>query len=246
MGFNFVDRYKDYSNTELLNIVNQPNAFQPEAVIAAKKILTERSVSDMEIEDANKFIDDLKHKEQIKQDKIDFLKNTTIDFFEPIIKPQDELKPNKWLNIFLTIVTLQYVYTLYITGSRLIRYLFCTYCEFDYIFLLDFAVIIYIPIIFLLLFKRKRWGWILLFADNLFTVILQISQSYIFFKYQNIHHGNTISFIEPIILRGFFAFFLWKKTIADYFGIEKEVKRKTAIITVLIALSFIVLGAIFL
>lgn len=46
----FTDRYKNYSNSELLKIIDNPNNFQPLAVETAKAIFESRQLSDEDIE----------------------------------------------------------------------------------------------------------------------------------------------------------------------------------------------------
>jgi zinc transporter ZupT len=103
-----------------------------------------------------------------------------------------------------------------------------------------------VPVIFFLLFKRRRWGWILLFADNLFSFITGIIGSYFFFKFQSIHHTSIISFLLPILIKGAFLFFLWQNSIADFFGVNYETKKKTFAIVTIGTLLFIFCLQIFL
>lgn len=58
-----------------------------------------------------------------------------------------------------------------------------------------------------------------------------ICQSYLFFKYQNIHQGNTIAYLLPIAIRTVFVAFLWRDSIADHFGVSRNTKKDTALIT---------------
>ena len=51
MKIDFRQQFKDYSNIELLKILQRSDAYQPEAVEAAGKILGERKVSPEEAEE---------------------------------------------------------------------------------------------------------------------------------------------------------------------------------------------------
>ena len=46
MNNEFYKRYEGYSNAELLKIIKRPEAYQPEAVQTANKILESRDVSE--------------------------------------------------------------------------------------------------------------------------------------------------------------------------------------------------------
>lgn len=116
--------------------------------------------------------------------------------------------------------------------------------NFFWVDLLDFGSLLYLPVIFYLLFKRRRWGWILLFADNLGSLLLRLRESYMFFKFQPIHHGSTISFIAPILLWTAFAFFLWRDGIPELFKVDTMTKKKTVWIT--LAGTFLLMGLLYL
>jgi len=45
----FTEKFKTYTNTELLRIINNPEGYQPIAVGKAKKIFKDRQLSDEEI-----------------------------------------------------------------------------------------------------------------------------------------------------------------------------------------------------
>lgn len=261
MNFNFYDQYKNYSSVDLLKIVRHPNDYQAAAVDAATKLLKERLVSESEFQEVDNYFQGMKAKEQLKKDKINFYKEKATGFLEPVLNPTTEVKPHKWINIFLLVIALQYLWTLFINGKHLtnfigfvinckrngfntsnepITYLRCASSIFDITVVFEFFSLIYIPIIFYLLYKKRRWGWILLFADNLFAFISSLSQSYIFFKYQQIHHGDTFSYLAQLLIRGAFGLFLWRDVIANYFGVTQETKRKTAMFTIVVTLLFIV------
>lgn len=260
MNFDFHDKYKDYSNIDLLKIVRRPSEYQVAAVDAATQILSAREVTQSDLEQVDNYFDEIHTETKRKTDKINSYKEKTADFFEPVLKPTGEVKPEKWLNILLLIIGLQYLWTLYLNISDLVRfakyviecksygfdnntetvsYWTCFTSQFDPLIFFQLLTLIYVPIIFYLLFKRKRWGWILLFADTLFGLISSVSQSYLFFKYQQYHQGDTFSFLTLIIIKGLFVFFLWRNYISDFFNVTNETKKKIAIVTTIVTVLFI-------
>lgn len=237
--FDFIEKLKHYSNVELLKIVKRPNEYQIDAVNAATQLLGERQVSSEEIEMANHYFDEIEKVEKQKREKIEGFKNKTKDFFEPVLQPTDKVEPRKWLNLFLLVIGLQYAWTLFDMGRPVVWFFQCEDCEFDFSILLSILTILYIPVIFFLLLKAKRWGWILLFADTLFSLILRLSESYVFFKYQEVHRGDTISFVLPIFIKIAFIYFLWSDSISDFFKVNKRIKVKTLIITIAVVMLFL-------
>lgn len=241
MEFDFYKQYKGYSNIDLLKIIKRPEAYQVEAVAMAKKILNERMVSPEEIEYVEKYYDAIEDNVKNKKEKIDFYKRKAADFFEPVLHPSEKVEPAKWVNIFLLVIALQYAWSLFKQIKWLVNFSKCVYCEFDFTFFLEILNLIYIPLIFFLIYKRKRWGWILLVADNLFSLIIHLSQSFLFFEYRFIHGTSISEFLWPIFIKAIFVFFLWRNSVATYFNISKETKKKTAIVVTVGTLFFILL-----
>jgi hypothetical protein len=239
MDFDFYKQYKDYSNIDLLKIVRQPANYQSNAIAAAEDILRDRQLSPEDISIVDQYFLNIENLEKDKKEKIDALKYKVTDFLEPLFPHNEKVEPKKWLNILLLTIAVQYAWTLFKTVERLIRFFQCNYCSFDVTVVMGLFTLIYVPIIFFLLFKKRRWGWILLFADNLFVLISAISQSYIFFEYQSVHQGSMTSFLVPILIRVAFMSFLWRDSIANLFGIPHETKKKTALITSAATLLFI-------
>ena len=260
MNFDFYDKYKDYSNIDLLKIVRRPSEYQVAAVDGATQILSEREITQSDIDQVDNYFDEIDTETKRKTDKINSYKEKATDFFQPVFEPTSEVKPEKWLNILLLVIGLKCLWTLYINVSDLVRfvkfvidcksygfdnstetvsYWTCFSTRFDPLVFFQIVTLTYVPVIFYLLFKRKRWGWILLFADTLFGLISLISQSYVFFKYQLYHQGDTLSFFTQIIIKGLFVFFLWRNNISDFFNVTMEVKRKTAIVTIIVTVLFI-------
>jgi hypothetical protein len=229
MPFDFYGEYKNYPDLELLKIMRQPGDYQPEAVAVASQILNDRQIVTEELQSLDQSLHDLEDAKRQKKEKIERLRTRAATFLSPILQPQKKIDPSQWLSYLLLIIGLQYVWTLVGLAKKLIRLLNREY--FYWVDYIDFVPVFYVPFIFYLLIKKRRWGWILLFADNFATLIMSLSETYIFFKYQHIHHGSTVSFIFPILIRAAFAYFLWKDAIAELFRVNTRTKKRTALIT---------------
>jgi hypothetical protein len=231
MNFNFYDQYRVYSNVELLRIISRADEYQPEAVEAASLVLKDRNVTEEERAEVEQFFADKK----AKAEKIEAYKDKAKDFFQPIIQPKADIKPGKWLNILLLLVVLDYLWILYDTIRDVVLYLRCAYCEFDLsFFLFSLLGIVYVPFIFYLLLKRKRWGWILLFADSGITALSRLNQMLLLFKYQGVPVGSTTTFIVAILIKVGFLIFLWRKEISDYFNVSIKAKQYTLIFLIFV------------
>jgi hypothetical protein len=229
MSFDFYSEYKNYPNLELLKIMKEPGGYQPEAVMAASRVLGERQVAAEELQLLDQSLQDLDHAVKQRKEEVERLKARVWDFFSPILQPQERVEPEKWLNILLLMIGIEYIWKL-VDFTRIMIRVFSR-GNFFWVDILNFFTIAYLPFIFYLLLRRRRWGWILLFADNFAALILRLSESYFFFKYHSIHHGSTISFTTPILVWAAFAFFLWRNHIVGLFGVNATTRKQTFWIT---------------
>lgn len=240
MNLDFFELYKAYSNVELLKITRHPADYQPGAVVAATSILEKRDVSANDLQEVDEYFEDIKSGSKKRQEIIDNYKEKASDFLQPVLNPDEEIKPHKWLKIFLLAIAIQYLWTLYTTIKYFIDLYNCSDCRFSGTSYLNIVTLIYIPLIFLLLYARSKWGWILLFFDNFFAVITRVSSLYFFFKYQRFHHGDTGSFLFSLFVKSAFVYFLYRDEIASYFEVNRKIKIRTAIATVAIVLLTLV------
>jgi len=239
VNFDFLQKYRGYSNVELLKIVKRPEGFQPAAVAAANHLLIERNVTLEEIQIADAFFSQTDANAKAKQEKKEAFVRKLADFFEPILHPGRKVEPRKWIHILLLVLVVKYFIAVVDIMRGVISSLQSYDRPFELIDLWPCVSLLYIALIFILLFKRKRWGWILIFFDNLFHAIMHLSGLYVFFEYQSIHHGTTISFFMPVFINGAFLVLLWQNPVIAYFGIDRATRKKTAVITVIGTILFI-------
>lgn len=235
MQFNFSEQYQNFSNIQLLKIVKQPFEYQPEAVEAAKLILKERNVTREEITYIEQYFRNMEIADAARRGKALEYKKRIGDFFDPVIRPRQAVEPSKWVNILLFIIALQYAWWLYQNIRRFILFLKCRECEIDGFFIVPYLNLIYIPVIFLLLIKRRKWGWILLFSDNLFSLIMSAVALYPLIIYGFL----GIPFFYQVAAKLAILFFLWRPAITEYFGVTKNAKRDTVLIVCLAGVLFI-------
>jgi hypothetical protein len=258
MELDFNDQFSDYTNVELLKIVNRPEEYQSAAIDAASEILKKRLVSEKDVHATENYFIHIEEKERIKKEKAEAITNNLTDFLEPILKPGPTIEPKKWLNLFLVAVALEYCWSVFFKIKYLIEYVkYLTRAHdgvadrgvdanlFYFEILSDLAIIIYIPFLFYLLYKKRRWGWILLYANQLMFLVFSVFQSYFYFKYRSIHHDYSGSSLFWIFLRGAFVYFLWQHRMASHFNITKETKTKTTAVAIILALIYLSLLKIY-
>jgi hypothetical protein len=175
----------------------------------------------------------------VRKEKMEAYKTKAADLFEPVLRPSENMAPDKWLNLFLFVVALQYVWLLYNKVKGLQAFLQCHYCSLDVGLSYELLPIFYVPLIFYLLLKRKRWGWMLLFADNVFALVSCVFQFYVLFKYEAIHGGSIASLFFLVSIRLGFLLYLWRDPVAPHFNVDKKTKRNTLEMSPLVALLFV-------
>ena len=246
MDFDFLKEFTTYSTLELLRITRQPGRYQPAAVEAAHLVHSARNISPEEMEEANRQLLDLEEEEKRKQEKMDAYKANVAEILSSLIIPDQQLKPSKWLKFLLLLLAIQYIRILFRSIPTLIFLVDCETCGFDILWLLSITNIVFIPVIFYLLLKRKRWGWIILCGENIFSGVLLLSP-FIKFIGNVVYHIYYIDsgawtswgILWPVIIRTLFAIFLFKKEITSYFNVGRKIKERTIMVAVLLALLFL-------
>lgn len=227
----FYEKYKNYSNTELLKILKKKEDYQVPAIEAAEAILKERIVTSDEIAEVENYFLDMEIKENDSIAKQNKYSDSIHDLLQPLINPGEKTEISKWLNIVLLVLFIQYIFSMYETIPFFYH---ADYTDLDFGFIIFGLSIIYVPVIFYLLFKRKKWGWILLFADCIITIGFKIQEIFFFLKFSGWLDGNIISIVFPLMIKVLFALFLWRQETADFFKVSLEIKKKTFYVTLFI------------
>ncbi|SIO54031.1 hypothetical protein [Chitinophaga niabensis] len=199
MHFDFYERYKDYPDTELQKITQQPDAYQPDAVDAALRILKERGV---------------------KEEKVNSIH--LLDSFEIT----EEAKPPKLLTLLLVLLALEFLWKFYNTAKV---FFYDGSIRDTSVLLISFIPFVYSVFVFYLLLKRKSWGWILTFVSASLTAGGRIMQLDSLFKYIGLDTVQGAIFMAITFLNLFLAISLWQKEILAFFNITTETRRWTAL-----------------
>lgn len=103
MDFDYYEIDKEYSTSELLQIVHRPDGYQPEANEAAHRHLSERERTPEDQAAVQALFDQKDRNARLKSEKIDHFKAQAADLLQPIIKPGPNVPPHKWLSLFLLV-----------------------------------------------------------------------------------------------------------------------------------------------
>jgi hypothetical protein len=255
MSFDFYELYKDFPTAELLKIARRPEEYQPEAVEAASRRLSERVVAPEDEASVQTFYEEIELEARQKAEKLDVLKGQAADLLLPILRPGTNVSPQKWLNIFLLMIGLQFAWQLIQSLTMVCRTIFLVVFAagfgvhepigfenaashlLNYDFLFNVVELLYLPLFFYLLYKKRRWGWILVFASILFGLLGVPMQAYSYFIYSRAARFEFIPLpsmgwlLAQTLLKVAFAWFLWRQDISDIFRVDKSTKVRTVLYT---------------
>lgn len=82
MESQFIEKYKSYSNFELLKITQKPDDYQEKAVDAANEILKDRAISEDDLREIEDYYLDIEIKKEEKLSKVENLKEKNFDEFQ--------------------------------------------------------------------------------------------------------------------------------------------------------------------
>src|ERR1044072_537140 len=241
MDFNFRDSFQAYSNVELLKIIDEADKYQPEAVEAARHILGGREVHDSDIEQMSNYKTAIAIQEKENGDASEELSN----FLESIVKPEEGPNVGKWINVLLVLIGIQYLWKIPYFFRKVQEYLQCEQCSMlSGEFIARMYPFFYLPVTGYLLYKKKRWGWMLLMVYFLIATISQIGEiSYYLYNYQSVSRFYRMDIIMAIVTLAAKAgviLFMWRPVVPDYFGISPRAKRDTLTIGISIGITVFV------
>ena len=233
----FIKQFEKYSTIQLLRIIDSPNDYQPDAVEAAKTIISNRQLPEEEIEKArNELNGEKREKERELKDNPKDVYQSVFDAVNPlrsgILIPEKAIKiisiALSGLFLFQLYQELKFIYSIFIAGYA------------DWSIFLDsyFLQLLVFAAVIVLFYKRKKIGWFLLVIYLIFSAIsaigmlimlikmhpdVVISSSYIFL----ITHILTFVFCAGII--GIIS----KENIRAVYSISEQTMINTITITTL-------------
>jgi hypothetical protein len=238
MDFDFYNEYRYYRTADLIVIVRQPEQYQAEAVVAAQLLLKEREVSEADELLAAQHLEDKETAKVARAEAINYYKNKVVDFVEPVVMPGTEVSPWKWYRLFMSAYILIYVWTFYVFVKKEIRFLHHSGNVGDASIFFDLFNIAFLSLVLFFLVKKNRWGWILVFVDNLSVILSRFFRLYVLYKFRHVVQADTYTEVFATIYPIAIVFFFWKRPIADFFGVNEITKKRSLIVGIAIGLAF--------
>ena len=147
----------------------------------------------------------------------------------------------KWLNVILAIVILEYLRLLYIDIKSLGYVLSGQGYPFRMVYFGSYADLLYLPIVYYIFYKRRRWGWIALFVVKLITI--EPTLLYYFNDYLPTSGADIFPyFLLTIPINIFILLYLWKPAVSSIFKVNDKIKWLTLLSVVLILALLTIFG----
>ena len=161
----FEEKFKDYTATELLEIISNPNSYQPDAVLVANNILESRQLGKKDLIKATNAVAQNKQEQEAREKKRIAIENNIRLSGTSLLQnlnPLQQTVPNetKIINIFSALFGLLFLYELYET-INLIYFLKMSDLGLDLSVLIEVLSTLYIGATVCLFFMRKKEGWYL-------------------------------------------------------------------------------------
>jgi len=226
---NFTERFKTYTNTELLRVIDNPHDYQPDAVKTAREVFAKRLLSDEEIEIARKELQTEKQQESQKKEKMDRINDRASSVLEEVDPIQRKTPTaDKIINIISIILGILFLYQIY-KDAELIVSLFKDIRDWDLSVLIYFLPLIVLPLAAILFYKRQKLGWILL---AIFLTYSAVSSCFLL----------PVSPAIYLIIILFYTGMTWsicKENIRDIYSVSKQT------MILVITIPAVILGIIF-
>jgi len=236
--FDFDDIYRQYSTADLINIVREKERYQAAAVLAAERVLREREVSPLDQEEADQYFREKETNRTAATARVDSYKAAVADWVEPIARPSAELQPYKWYRIFLVVYGIWYARDLYF----IVRY-FISASKFG-LSIEDF-LFVGVPLaldslIFVLIIQKRKWGWILLVVEHTYMIFADLALFVEMLRF-TLFRVNPIPNLYGALFHLAMVAFLWRRSMAAFFGVKPAVKKLALGAGALIGIAFTII-----
>jgi len=172
----FQERFKNFDNRKLLKIIEDTENYQSIAVEAAKLELSNRNVSDEEVQSIKDEFKDRQAKIDKRKGQIKKVENKAkaigTELFETVSPIQKEPQTiDRKINHIVIVFGLLATYQIF-KEFGMIQFMFTdSLAEWDFSMVLYFLPMIILPIAVFLFWKRNKIGWILMGAFFVYNIV---------------------------------------------------------------------------
>ena len=232
----FAERYKTFSNAQLLRIIDNQIEYQDPAIEAAENELAKRQLTDDERESLRIGNEIIERENQIQKDKKEAFENKVKDVSVSItdtLNPirTSTLSTNQVINRISIAFGLLFLFQAF-TQVGLILFIFTnSQSKWDFSVVAYLLPVLVLPVATLLFWRRKKYGWILLSIFLSYSVLTTVVSFILDFRSQ--HSGVEVidnlfpatsptTYLVRIFLFGGCLWLLCKNSIREVYAINKQ------------------------
>lgn len=250
----FKDRFKTYSNTALLRIIDNPEEYQPKAVETTKSILADRQLTQEEVKIAKDELEverqEKLYKEKKKRAVEEKIKNTSKSILDNINPIQKEIPTTeKTIRIISLVFGGMFLLSLFREFGMIILIIADFPKDWDLSVVLYFLYFILLSTATYFFYKKKKRGWLLLTIFLTYSAVSNIVLFIWAIEFESYEDPITMFLHTPsyfyLLVILFFAGTIWaicRENIRSVYAISK----KTMILTISITATIVGLGFIIL
>lgn len=245
----FYQYYKKLANTELLNILNNPDSYEPAAIEAAKKEFSSRNLTDAEIDEAKELLTERNNEIERKNDNLKKIKSKLKPGITDIIEVLSpsynaERSTEKNIRFIVIILAVLFLYQFINGYNSYIGYI-KDIPKFPFESLSILMIQFSLPVAAFIFWRRKKTGWtllIFLFTISSVFTILTLIVSYGFSPSGSNPLNNLFQLNSPytLLIQSFFSigmiYALCKKDLLKVFSIDNKKMKITLNVSVVIAI----------
>lgn len=244
MQDDFSRQFRSISNTELLDILENADEYQPEALAAAKAELASRNLTPEAIELARQPLIEKRHKKDKERQKVKAIEekikkagNNVFDTLNPIQTgiPSAEKK----IRLIVIIFGGLFLYG-FLKNIRENIYLLKDFSSYPFLTGITFLLFFFLPVAVFTFWRRKKTGWTLLSIFLIYSIIntgwmvyeALTWKSSGFIAVDNIFpHPSPVKFYLPLLLFGSTLFVICQKDIREIYQLTRTRMLETIAVT---------------
>jgi len=232
----FTKTFKDYSNTDLLKIIHNPNEYPSQAVETAKTIFASRQLSEEEIEIVKAELAIQQEGKEVKRQKINNIENKMKNIGTLLLNNVNPIQAEtataeKLIKIISIVFCGLFIFKIY-KEFGMISFMFTNNeAKWDFSMMLYFLPFVIIPIATFLFFKRKKIGWTLLAvyltysaisSFGLFILTINMKSSGVAILDSIFPQASPITHILTLAFWGGILWTISKGNIREIYSIDKK------------------------
>ncbi len=225
----FADKYKTFSTSKLLEILENSKDYQYIAIEAAKSELACRNDVEIAHKDFNEKRLQAQQQEELDQKKRKNIQDKTSNLLE-YADPFTKKTPEKSIVILCVVLLFMFLFQL-ANSYNLITYTITNFSGSDFSIYWFFIELLYLPITIYFLWQKTKAGWFMFLFWLIYQIIMDITYLYLTSQLPDVDSSysqiidlpSTSSYILKLCFHSAFVYFIFKPSIKNLF--YQEIKN---------------------